>query len=195
MFRIAIGAAALSTVIAGAALADDSKVVVPSAGGAVTAPTTPGAVVTVPTPNTMSASTPEATAAGFPTFESMANDQTVAETLMAQGYTDVKIFHDGTLMRVNANRDGKPIELVYQTTTGQLVKLNGQPVLNAEQAKGESGHKDEAGAKTDKPESGDKPDSGEKPDSGDKPDGSGNTGGSEGSEGGTEGGSGGASNG
>lgn len=171
MFRTTLSALVLTAGLTGIAMAED-KVVVPTTEGGVQVPTTPGAVVTVPTPRSMSAATPEVAAppAGAPVLTSFQNDQAVSEALIAQGYSDVRISHDGTLMTVNAQRDGKPIELVYQTTTGQLVKLNGQPVLTEEQAATATGDKDlattpETPTPTPTPEAGEDKDDG-KPDDG-----------------------------
>ncbi|MFI0397122.1 hypothetical protein [Paracoccus jiaweipingae] len=65
---------------------------------------------------------------GFPSFDQQMNDQAVADTLLAQGFSDIHILRDGTLMTVTAQRDGKDIELLYNLVEGRLIKVNGERV-------------------------------------------------------------------
>lgn len=65
---------------------------------------------------------------GFPSFDQQMNDQAVADTLLAQGFSDIHIIRDGTLMTVTAQRDGKDIELLYNLVEGRLIKVNGERV-------------------------------------------------------------------
>lgn len=60
------------------------------------------------------------------TLEQMDNDQNVAETLLAQGFSDIYILREGPMMTVTAQRDGQPIELVYSVANGSLVSVNGE---------------------------------------------------------------------
>lgn len=58
-------------------------------------------------------------------IEQIDNDQAVAETLIAQGFSDVHILREGALMTVTAQRDGVPTELVYSIANGSLVSVDG----------------------------------------------------------------------
>lgn len=60
------------------------------------------------------------------TLEQMDNDQTIADTLILQGFTDIHILREGPMMTVTAQRDGQPIELVYSVANGTLVSIDGQ---------------------------------------------------------------------
>ena len=62
----------------------------------------------------------------YPLVVQVENDQVVAETLIAQGFTDVRILREGPMMTVTAQRDGQPIELVYSVANGSLVSVNGE---------------------------------------------------------------------
>lgn len=61
----------------------------------------------------------------YPILEQWDNNEVVAETLIAQGFTDVYILREGPIMTVTAQRDGQPIELVYSVANGRLVSVNG----------------------------------------------------------------------
>ena len=61
----------------------------------------------------------------YPMLESVENNEMVAETLIAQGYTDVVISREGPILTVNAQRAGTPIELVYSTANGRLISVDG----------------------------------------------------------------------
>ena len=93
--------------------------------------------------------------APVPTVEQMANNEAVAELLLAQGFRDVEIDRDGVLMTVTAERDGVPVELVYNTSTGRLIEQDGHTILSPDEMEdrggstgagtGEMGEDDEAG--------------------------------------------------
>lgn len=61
----------------------------------------------------------------YPRLENLDNDMAVAETLIAQGYSDVVISREGPIMTVTAIRGLTPIELVYSTANGRLVSVDG----------------------------------------------------------------------
>lgn len=73
-------------------------------------PGTPVGAVTVPT---------------FPLAEQIENDQAVIDTLLSQGFTDIRILREGPIMTINAQRDGQPTELVYSIANGSLVSVDG----------------------------------------------------------------------
>ncbi|MDO5705594.1 MAG: hypothetical protein Q4G49_11065 [Paracoccus sp. (in: a-proteobacteria)] len=107
-------AAALSALLSGAALAQTPTVV-----------DTPGAPAVV-IPDAATTETPPQHI--YPQIDRSANDETIAETLIAQGFTNVHILRDAAMLTVTAQRDGQPIELVYHLVRGQLLSVNGQPV-------------------------------------------------------------------
>lgn len=101
-------------------------------GGTALAQTTETVVVPAPA---LEAGTPVGVvAAGIPVIEQLDNDQSVAETLIAQGFTDVVIRREGALMTVTANRAGEPIELVYSVANGTLVSINGEELRDPPEA-------------------------------------------------------------
>jgi hypothetical protein len=110
--RIAVAAALLSST----AMAQDATVV----------ETPEGNVAVVPEAATTTQS-PIGTVSDnhVPILEQIENDQAVAETLVAQGFTDIHIKRQGALMTVNAQRDGQPTELVYSVANGSLVSVDG----------------------------------------------------------------------
>lgn len=77
------------------------------------------------------------TESDIPMIEQLDNDQMVAETLIAQGFTDIHILREGALMTVTATRAGMPIELVYSVANGRLVSIDGQETRAAAEASGE----------------------------------------------------------
>ena len=62
----------------------------------------------------------------YPLPEQLDNDASVIETLIGQGFTDVHILREGPMMTVNAQRDGRLVELVYSVANGTLVSVDGQ---------------------------------------------------------------------
>lgn len=116
-------AAALSVLLGTTAMAQDATVV-----------HTPGQDAVIPDAAKESGA-PMGTVVddGFPRLEQMENDQAIAETLIAQGFTDIQIMRDGSLMTVNAIRDGQPIELVYNLVEGRLIYVNGERILTDEE--------------------------------------------------------------
>ncbi len=69
----------------------------------------------------------------YPVFNQDANDEAIAETLIAQGFSDIYILRDGSLMTVTATRDGDDIKLVYNLVEGRLIEVNGERVLTEEE--------------------------------------------------------------
>nr|WP_111300250.1 hypothetical protein [Paracoccus saliphilus] len=61
----------------------------------------------------------------YPRLESMENNQIIADSLIAQGYSDVFISREGPILTVTAQRDSMPIELVYSTANGRLISVDG----------------------------------------------------------------------
>ncbi|MCF3974729.1 hypothetical protein [Paracoccus salsus] len=61
---------------------------------------------------------------GLPVLEQLDNDQAIAETLVAQGFTDIHILREGALMTVTAQRAGQPVKLVYSVANGSLVSID-----------------------------------------------------------------------
>ncbi|WP_410218194.1 hypothetical protein [Paracoccus sp. (in: a-proteobacteria)] len=61
----------------------------------------------------------------YPLLESIENNEAIAETLIAQGYSNVVISREGPILTVTAQRGGVPIELVYSTANGRLVSVDG----------------------------------------------------------------------
>lgn len=78
---------------------------------------------------------PVATAApsDYPIFNQDMNDQTIADTLLAQGFGDIYILRDGSLMTVTASRDGDDIKLLYNLVEGRLIEVNGERILTEEE--------------------------------------------------------------
>ncbi|MCZ0963955.1 hypothetical protein [Paracoccus benzoatiresistens] len=61
----------------------------------------------------------------LPLPEQFENDVAVSETLLAQGFTDIRIVRKGPIMTVTAQRNGMPTELLYSTANGTLVSVDG----------------------------------------------------------------------
>lgn len=77
-------------------------------------------------------------------IEQIDNDQAVAETLIAQGFSDVHILREGALMTVTAQRNGVPTELVYSIANGSLVSVDGVEL----RAEGDTSSEKDAGVAT-----------------------------------------------
>ncbi|MBV0891778.1 hypothetical protein KTN05_07935 [Paracoccus sp. Z118] len=136
-------AAIAVTSLGSAAIAQTATTPVPDAvvtdvpGAVVVVPNQPGTtpdmvVVTPVAPGTVTPGTPpEIMAEPFHQFsmEQIANDQAVIDTLLAQGFSDIVIDRDGTLLTVTAVRGASPVELVYQTASGRLVSIDGEAVI------------------------------------------------------------------
>lgn len=102
-------AAALAVLLGGTALAQGAETVI------VPAPALdPGTALGV------------VTASDLPIIEQLDNNEAVAQTLIAQGFTNIHIRREGALMTVSATRGGAPIELVYSVARGTLVAINGE---------------------------------------------------------------------
>lgn len=61
----------------------------------------------------------------YPRLESIENYEAIAETLSAQGYSDIFIQREGPILTITAQRGGVPTELVYSTANGRLVSVDG----------------------------------------------------------------------
>lgn len=103
-------AAAMAALLAGTAMAQDAVV------------TPEGNVAVVPQAAQEATSSAES---DYPLLQSFDNDQVVAETLVAQGFTGIVISRAGPIMTVTAQRDGVPVELVYSTANGRLMSVDG----------------------------------------------------------------------
>ncbi|MDP5305738.1 hypothetical protein [Paracoccus spongiarum] len=111
----------LRTLIAGGRIAAVAALL----GGTALAQTTETVIVPAPA---LEADGPASFVAetGVPMAVQLDNEQEIAETLIAQGFTDVYIKREGALMTITANRAGEPIELVYSVANGSLVSVNGE---------------------------------------------------------------------
>lgn len=94
-------------------------------GGTALAQSTDTVVVPAPALSTES-SVGVVAESDIPMIEQLDNDQAVAETLIAQGFSNVHIVREGPIMTVTATRAGAPIELVYSVANGSLVSINGE---------------------------------------------------------------------
>ncbi|MDO5647065.1 hypothetical protein [Paracoccus sp. (in: a-proteobacteria)] len=106
--------AAVVALMAGPALAQTAVVV------------TPDAPVAIVTEDARATGTPAGFVDYVPMLEQFDNNVVIAETLVAQGFTNIAIHREGTIMTVTATRDGQPVELVYSTANGRLISVNGE---------------------------------------------------------------------
>ncbi|MBM3606287.1 MAG: hypothetical protein FJX25_16650 [Alphaproteobacteria bacterium] len=116
--------AATSTFFAAAAFAQSTLVETPQ-GNAVVVPD--AALETSPSAGFVAET-------DYPRLESIENNETIAETLIAQGYSDVVIRREGPILTVTAQRAGVPIELVYSTANGRLISVDGVETRAAPEA-------------------------------------------------------------
>jgi hypothetical protein len=127
--------------------------------------------------------------------EQLDNDQEIARTLIAQGFTDVHILREGPILTVNAQRDGQPIELVYSIANGSLISVDGVELRPAADETG-NGHStaDATGDETAPGEGGDDGSGGETDEGteGGNGDGNGEDSGTDGTDGGSDGSDGGS---
>lgn len=84
--------------------------------------------------------------ADYPLIDRTANDQAIAESLLAQGFSNVHILREFSTLTVNAQRDGQPIQLKYSLTRGLLLEVNGVAVPQAPEETGSSDNGAAAGA-------------------------------------------------
>ncbi len=113
-------AAALGSMLATTALA---QTVVETPSGNTAVVTDPALAPATP----IGAVTPQS----FPLPEQFENDMAVSETLLSQGFTDIRIARNGPIMTVTAQRNGVPTELVYSTANGTLVSVDGVELRDA----------------------------------------------------------------
>lgn len=88
-------------------------------------PTPEGNTVIVPDAALEAESSIAPEAIGYATLTSFDSDQAVAETLIAQGFTNLVINRTGPTMTVTGTRDGVPTELVYSLANGRLMSVDG----------------------------------------------------------------------
>ncbi|HWL57765.1 MAG TPA: hypothetical protein VNQ78_13970 [Paracoccus sp. (in: a-proteobacteria)] len=76
----------------------------------------------------------------YPAFNQTMNNETIASTLVAQGFENIHILREGSLMTITGTRGNDDINLVYNLVEGRLIKVNGERILSAEeQSSGSSG--------------------------------------------------------
>ncbi|WP_378946851.1 hypothetical protein [Paracoccus sp. R86501] len=61
----------------------------------------------------------------FPVLEEVENNDAIIDTMIGQGFTDLKITRKGPMLTVTGQRAGVPTELVYSTANGRLVSVDG----------------------------------------------------------------------
>ena len=61
----------------------------------------------------------------FPVLEEVENNEAIIDTMIAQGFTDLKITRKGPMLTVTGQRAGVPTELVYSTANGRLISVDG----------------------------------------------------------------------
>ena len=61
----------------------------------------------------------------FPVLEEVENNDAIIDTMIAQGFTDLKITRKGPMLTVTGQRAGVPTELVYSTANGRLISVDG----------------------------------------------------------------------
>jgi len=129
---LALGAIMGSTALAqsGEVIEGDTTVIETPSGntaivpGAATEPSTPLGAVLEP---------------GYPLLEQLDNDEEIARTLVSQGFTDVHILREGPILTINAQRDGRPTELVYSIANGSLISVDGVELRPAPDESGKGG--------------------------------------------------------
>lgn len=98
--------------------------------------TAEGQTVTVPADAAESDGlSPVATAVvtDFPILNQDMNDQNIADTLLSQGFEDIYILREGSLMTVTATRENNDIKLTYNLVEGRLIDVNGERILTEEE--------------------------------------------------------------
>jgi len=75
----------------------------------------------------------------YPLLEQLDNDEEIARTLIAQGFTDLHILREGPILTVNAQRGGQPVELVYSIANGSLISVDGVELRPAPDDSGRGG--------------------------------------------------------
>lgn len=66
----------------------------------------------------------------FPAFNQSMNDESIASTLVAQGFKKIHILREGSLMTITGTRNDNDINLVYNLVEGRLIKVNGERILS-----------------------------------------------------------------
>lgn len=136
-----LAASALVLGLALPAFAQDQVVTQPGASDAVV-PAPAAEVSPVPTPATVIMA-PE-WASHFPTLDQQLNNEQIAELLVAQGFSDITILREGSLMTITAQREGEPVELVYNMVEARLIFVNGERILTEDEQAPAPGSSDAA---------------------------------------------------
>jgi len=69
---------------------------------------------------------------GLPVLEEVENNDAIIQTMIAQGFTDLKITRKGPTLTITGQREGVPTELVYSTDNGQLKSVDGVETVDRE---------------------------------------------------------------
>lgn len=69
----------------------------------------------------------------YPAFNQTMNNGSIAQTLVAQGFEDIHILREGSLMTITATRGNDDINLVYNLVEGRLIKVNGERILSEDE--------------------------------------------------------------
>lgn len=69
----------------------------------------------------------------YPAFNQTMNNENIASTLVAQGFENIHILREGSLMTITGTRGNDDVNLVYNLVEGRLIKVNGERVLNEEE--------------------------------------------------------------
>ncbi|MDO5656965.1 MAG: hypothetical protein Q4G36_01385 [Paracoccus sp. (in: a-proteobacteria)] len=141
-----LAASALAFGLALPAFAQDQVVTQPGASTPIV-PAPAAEVSPVPTPGEV-AMAPE-WASRFPTLDQQQNNEQIAELLVAQGFSDITILREGSLMTITATREGEPLELVYNMIEARLIYINGERILTEEEQSPAQGSSDAAAAAAD----------------------------------------------
>ncbi|MDN5568608.1 MAG: hypothetical protein L0G27_07685 [Paracoccus sp. (in: a-proteobacteria)] len=62
---------------------------------------------------------------GYPVLEEVENNDAIIQTMIGQGFSDLKIVRKGPMLTITGQRAGVPTELVYSTANGRLVSVDG----------------------------------------------------------------------
>lgn len=66
----------------------------------------------------------------YPAFNQTMNNDAISTVLLEQGFKDIHILREGSLMTVTGTREGQDINLVYNLVEGRLIKVNGERILS-----------------------------------------------------------------
>ena len=108
-------AAAIAALMAGTAMAETTIISTPTGNDVLT---TESAMDAEPSKGIVWAD-------DFPVLEEVENNDAIIDTMIAQGFTDLKITRKGPMLTVTGQRAGVPTELVYSTDNGRLISVDG----------------------------------------------------------------------